>query len=398
MTWTNQGATLGALKLFRKIAAFLRRLVLYPLGYLGLLAWSLTRGRLCRVAMLPLSNIGGLAYKVDTFLRRQSAAQSPVSVVFVQQGNRVANPYFVELIRRRIVFVDDGWKRALLRPVAEISNHMNATHTLTYPTSAEAGRLPPGSWFEERDHIRGRTLLADMGIRGADAWYACFFARDEAYSHQHHRGEQLDHYVSYHSCRNSSIQNQIAAMQFVLDRGGFVVRLGSTAATPVSLAHPRLIDYPFSNFRSDFADVYLACNAKFIVGDASGIVDLSSIVDIPYGWTNQPFYFMSAGRANTICIPKLICDSTSRRIISIEEFNELLPTTTNSLLESVVDTMNQRGLVYVDNSPQDILAVTMAMYYEFVAHAPPPEGVAPFCQSAGGDIWPHFLDRHPGLR
>jgi putative glycosyltransferase (TIGR04372 family) len=385
-------------KLGRRLLETARRLTLFPLGFLGLLLWSLVMQRSYRVATLPMTTIGGLAVKLDTLLRRKLHTSHRPRYLFVRKGGEIANTYFFELIQRRLMFIEATWLAVLLEPVGEIPSHLNMLSELTYPSKDELGRYPPLDWFAPHDHARGRELLANMGIASPGAWYVCFFARDNVYSQQNNQGTVLDRYVAYHSCRNSEIAAQVASMKFILDRGGYVIRIGSTAALPVPFAHQHLIDYPFSDFRSDFADVYLVCHARFLIGDASGIVDLSSIVDMPLGWINQVFYYPSVTRKNTICIPKLIREIATGRIVTIAEFYDLLPQNPDSLIESVVDKLNERGLAYEDNSEDDILAVTMAMYYQFVEHAPPPDGVAAYSQADAGEIWPAFIERYPELR
>lgn len=348
--------------------------------------------------MLPLANLGGVAWQLDAFIRRQSAEPDDLNYLFIAKSGAVANSYFLELLKRKLTFIENRWLVLLLRPVGEIRNPLNFRQQLRYPTSEEIGRYPCAEWFNAEDHARGRILLGQMGLAKPDAWYVCFFARDNAYAEQTSSGSVLEHYLTYHTCRNSRIEAQTEAMEFILARGGFVIRIGNLSKTPVPIRHPRLIDYPFSQFRSEFADIYIVCHAKFVIGDASGIVDVSLIRDTPFGWINEVFYFCSSYRKNAICIPKLICSEATGKVLTLAEFADLLPKCPKSLLGEMVDRMRERGLIYLDNSSEDILAVTKAMYHEFVSASALPTPKHAYCVTAPEDIWPPFLELHPELR
>lgn len=374
------------------------RIILFPLGFVALSLWGLATRRRNLIAVLPMANLGGNAWKLDAFIRRQSAEPDHYRYLFIAQTGAIANTYFLELLKRKLTFVENTWLVWLLRPVGEINNPLNFRQQLRYPTSEEIGRYPCAEWFNSDDHVKGRELLGQMGLGEPGAWYACFFARDNAYAEQTNSGSELEHYLTYHTCRNSRIEAQVKAMEFVLAQGGHVIRIGSLVKTPVPIRHPRLIDYPFSQFRSEFADIYIVCHAKFVIGDASGIVDVSLIRDIPFGWINEVFYFCSSYRKNAICIPKLIRSEETGKVLTLSEFADLLPRRPKSLLGEMIDRMRERGLVYSDNSPDDILAVTKAMYHEFVSDSTLPAPRHAYCVTSPEDLWPPFLELHPELR
>lgn len=373
------------------------RIVLFPLGFAALCLWGFATRRRYRIAVLPMANLGGVAWQLDAFIRRQSAEPDYRHYVFIAKTGAIANTYFLELLKRKLTFIENRWLAWLLRPVGEISNPLNFRQQLRYPASDEIGRYPCADWFNSDDHARGRELFRQIGLDKPGAWYVCFFARDNAYAEQTNSGSVLEHYLNYHTCRNSRIEAQVDAMEFVLAQGGHVIRIGSLAKTPVPIRHPRLIDYPFSSFRSDFADIYLVCHAKFVIGDASGIIDVSLMRDVPFGWINEVFYFCSSYRKNAICIPKLICNEATGKVLTLAEFNDLLPKSPKSLLGEMVDRMRERDLVYLDNSSDDILAVAKAMYYKFVSESVLPEIDHAFCVTAPESIWPPFFELHPEL-
>jgi putative glycosyltransferase (TIGR04372 family) len=182
-------------------------------------------------------------------------------------------------------------------------------------------------------------------------------------------------------------------MQFVLDQGGYVIRMGMVVSKPVGLKHPRLIDYPFSEFRSDFADIYLICHGKFVIGCGSGIVCLSSMVDMPLGCVNSVPISLGYGRKNLILIPKMIRCTVTNRYLGLREYQRLFSKMGANNIIVHMGIMKENNFVYVDNSPANILMITKAMYEKFVetrdGYEDPPW--------KDGEIWLEFIKKYPEL-
>ena len=400
------------LVLMRRIRAFgirklveLLHLLLFPFVYLAVVAYSTAKGKKYYFAEGQTRHLGGWGITVDAFLRRTRGKPKHVEYVFVIHRDQIPNAYFYELMKRQVRVVDSPILGFVLLSLARIANPLR--HTLEFLRPAEIGRYPPIKWFGEQDHARGRDLLTRLGICGKDAWYVCFFARDNAYFEAHSSGAALDYFKTYHSCRNSDIDAEIKAMRFILDRGGYVIRIGSVASKPVGFSHPRLIDYPFSPYRSDYADIYLPCHGKFIIGQGSGVVCLSCIVDMPRGWVNEPVMVSCfpdesiVFRKNVLFIPKLMRFRDSGKYVSVREYRELLGSSSVGSIVHFINALNQYNIVHEDNSEEDILLVTTAMYNEFVlgnTESGSERGV--FFDAGlnhGNEIWPEFLKRHPEL-
>jgi len=389
----------------RKLAGFLH-LVLFPFAYLGVIAYSAARGKEYYFAEAETRRIGGWTITLDALLRRTQDKPRNVDYVFIVH-RKIANSFFYELMKRQVTVVENRVLGFLLLALARIGNSLKVTDKLDYISPAEVGRYPPIGWFSEQDHARGRDLLTQLGICGKDAWYVCFFARDNAYYETHSSGAELDYVKTYHSRRNSDIDAQIPAMKFIIDRGGYVIRIGRIASKPVGFSHPRLIDYPFSPYRSDFADIYLPCHGKFLIGDASGVACMSAIVDMPRGWINSELMYSCfpestlVPRKNVIFIPKLMRFSDSGKYVTIKDYRSLLCSSTVGSIVNYIEALKRNNIVHEDNSEEDILLVTTAMYNEFVLSNMESRsergGFFDAGLNHGNEIWPEFLKRHPEL-
>jgi len=105
---------------------------------------------------------------------------------------------------------------------------------------------------DEKD--RGKNMLAEMGI-GDNDWFVCFHNRESGYLPE----------FDYHSYRDCKIEHFIPAMSYILENGGKVVRMGDPTMTRLP-PMDGVIDYPHSEWRSDFADIYLGSHCRFFVG------------------------------------------------------------------------------------------------------------------------------------
>ncbi len=93
-----------------------------------------------------------------------------------------------------------------------------------------------------------------------NSWFVCLHVRGSGF-----RGDK-----GRRDYRNPNILNYITAIKDITSRGGWVVRMGDQAMEPL----PRMenvIDYPFTNYKSDFMDLCLIQNCRFFFGNTSGL-------------------------------------------------------------------------------------------------------------------------------
>lgn len=74
---------------------------------------------------------------------------------------------------------------------------------------------------------------------------------------------------------------------WLLNKGYFVIRMGSKMLSPMLFTDKNLVDYPFCNEKSDFLDVWLFANCTYAISTATG-PDLVAAV------YNKPILFINA--------------------------------------------------------------------------------------------------------
>ncbi len=99
-----------------------------------------------------------------------------------------------------------------------------------------------------------------------DDWYVCLHVRENGF-----RGD-----VGRREYRNSNIYNYIKAIKEITSRGGWVVRMGDNTMQRLPKME-KVVDYPFSKYKSDLNDILLIKDCYFYLGAQSGILDVANL-------------------------------------------------------------------------------------------------------------------------
>lgn len=94
----------------------------------------------------------------------------------------------------------------------------------------------------------------------------CFIIRDNSYLKKHLPLAEM----SYHNYRDFDIENYIPALKMLIDLGYFVFRMGSVASTKLNFVDKNLIDLPFSDFRTEFLDIFIGSKCNFVLSTSTG--------------------------------------------------------------------------------------------------------------------------------
>ena len=187
----------------------------------------------------------------------------------------------------------------------------------------------------------GETKIREMGIPKG-AWYVCVYARDGGFYSSKNYKEGTNKKI-----RNSNIKNYIKAIKLITDRGGWVIRMGDRNMQPLSKIK-NVIDYPFSEFKSDLMDLYLIKNCSFFIGNHSGITGAAIMFEKPCLFPNCPLVFSIKRPLHygSLFIPKHIFCRKMNRNLTISEALEKL--------ECGIDFSKDDNYLYVENSEDEI--------------------------------------------
>jgi len=160
--------------------------------------------------------------------------------------------------------------------------------------------------FTKAEEIRGK-----MGI-GKEDWFVCLHVREAGFHNDSGRREW----------RNSSISNYIPAIKAITEAGGWVIRMGDNSMTPLPQMD-RVIDYPFSQFKSDLMDLYLIRECKFCIASQSGMLDVARLFQKPVVMPNMVVWVINyLLRRGDLGIMKHVYSRLQGRFLSIKELSK----------------------------------------------------------------------------
>jgi putative glycosyltransferase (TIGR04372 family) len=146
-------------------------------------------------------------------------------------------------------------------------------------------------------------------------------------------------------------------MEALADQGLYVLRMGSIVEKPVNSAHPRVIDYANSEFRSEFGDIFLGANCKFCVSDGLGFFAVPAAFRRPNAYVNYaPFHMFYSSRKCDLGITKIFKDPVSGEVIPLRHLigRDVARLTRSELIE-------EAGLKLAANSPEEITQLMTEM-------------------------------------
>jgi putative glycosyltransferase (TIGR04372 family) len=200
--------------------------------------------------------------------------------------------------------------------------------------------------LSEKEKTKGEEILSQIGVRRSDS-IVCFYIRDEAYGKKYFKS--IDQ--SYSNYRNSSLVNYTEAMNYFIEKGYTVFRMGKTIKSPLDHPNPKIIDYPNSVVRSDFMDFYIASRMALAISTDSGMMLFPIWARKPFGLVNVPAsHGIIESQYLLLFQFKMFFYSKLNRVLNL---NELINTT---LLDSDSSFEFQRkGLIHIENSKKEIL-------------------------------------------
>ena len=247
-----------------------------------------------RTAWLDIGRIGG-TYHADLYLSEKNCGQYksgffdlfyPVKITnhANQQwkkmwGREVNIIYFSGLAKsvERVNALFPGYKKYLIPNSSFMLSKKEYNKYLEIKDPAIYAKLnnhlefilrtvEPNLSFTSEEIVIGDRSLLEMGIPEKTS-FICFHNRDSAFLDSVNNDSDW----SYHDFRDSNIQNYLVAVEAIILRGNYAVRMGAITKDKVQSANPKFIDYANNGMRTDFLDIYLSAKCKFILCSDTGL-------------------------------------------------------------------------------------------------------------------------------
>ena len=342
-----------------------------------------------RFGSLFVSRLGHLAGNTECYLCERDAGMRPRRCIDIwsPQGEP-ASKYLLKMFSRVMWISDIG-------PYVEhIGGRFKwwAAHKFS---DANWGRdihnlmekQPAHLKFTRAEEKRGQAGLREMGIPEGAKW-VCIIARDHLYLRAKAQGQDY----SYHDFRDSDIQNYRLATVALMERGYYVVRMGTYVSQAMRLTAPKFIDKAVSGYGSEFMDIYLGAKCAFTISNGCGFDGIPMIFRRPICYVNEsPFEYLSTWMKDSLAIWKHHYRGGKR--MSVAEI-----VASGSGLFSQSKQYADAGITLVENTAEEIrdAATEMADRYEGIVTETPPQA---FWQSFPRSKSPHTgVDLHGEIR
>jgi putative glycosyltransferase (TIGR04372 family) len=346
----NKGFSDLSLAFAYAVFSFLGLLCSVPLI---LILWILKPFFWLKLGMLNYSRIGHLALNTDLFLRRRQLGIYPDGpyYCFVSHPYNPANRQLLRMWKRLLpiyesrifCYLFSGMLPILKRTpfYQELPLYSNEYHIFN--------NTKPSLYFTPDEMDKGRKLLNQMNMDFEKSEFVCIFSRDSAY---------LNKYIpynnwNYQNARDSDIDILIETTKYLIKKGYTVIRIGSVVTKPINFYHEKLIDYPYTEYQSEFLDIFLLAHCKFVLsGGCSGLINVAFIFDKPALFVNMAELEYPPYGKNCLYTPKKYKYSKTGAYLRIEEAAKL-----GSIW---VDPVSY-GLETEETNSQEILEATIEM-------------------------------------
>ena len=309
------------------------------------------------------ANFGHLASDPNWHMKAQLVGARPTRrAILVISRNRVTNRYLLEMWHSKYFVVDHPVLVALLSPFQWTRLTATPIYLLHYKVKLDSGEVlehgpaldeigrryeklnagKPMFEIDEDFRDRGQRALQDLGIP-PDSWWAVLHVRERG------TNEPLDP-------RNSDPLSYMKAAQAIIDRGGYVIRIGNPTMTPL-LKMDGIVDYAHSSAKADWLDIFIIGASRFLLACFSGPNDVAQLFRVPVAIANGvPISQGSLGH-DDIRIAKLLLDGSSGKPLSFE---------TSLGSDQLRDLHSESafieaGIAYQDNSEEEIRELVTEM-------------------------------------
>ena len=191
---------------------------------------------------------------------------------------------------------------------------------------------------------RGMSILERWGLP-SDAWFVVIHVREG--DHRAHARLQ-----------NADISTYFPMMREIVNRGGWVIRMGSPLMSPLP-EMPNVIDYAHAVERVDWMDVFLWAKAKFSIATNSGGSEVPMCFGTPVIRTNYSSFGHCSFFEKSFMVPKLYKLKSEKASMSLQQaLRTPIPWCESTVHENI-------EFEIIDNTPQDLVEAAVEMFQRF---------------------------------
>ena len=306
----------------KKLLKIIFQYILKKFLFFLIIIFRLLIGKDIFLVKLYGERIGHLALVTDYFFRKiQNNNNKSIYIGIIQ--SKTANEYLIKLIKKKITllklplkifnfFVDTLRKEKFFKDYR--NSNIYVEYDLYQGTNVNF-------IISDDDKLKGEYLLEKNGISKND-WFVCFHNRTSKYLEEYSK-HLYGHNVNfdYHDFRDTKVNTYKEALNFIIDNGGYVIRIGHNTDEKIDFLKEQKYFIDFSDEkRSDFSDIFLSSKCKFFLGSNAGINVIPYTFHKPLITSNHTPIFVSASpRIDTLSIPNIIWSIKENRPLHFKE-------------------------------------------------------------------------------
>lgn len=345
--------------------------------------------------------IGEIAFTASLAWVEYQRRRRSLSLYCIQRGYPAANSFYDQMLRRNfpvydflwpmVQWIEDRISLGMKRPSWLVPLHS------VYKSRDRQGLLAQGVRpfaFLDSEESAAKEWLKSLGWKDGEP-FVCLLVRDSAY---------LDVYSSTNSSkqrvvnayRDGDILDYVQAAEWLAGQGIWVFRMGKLAQQRIPSNHPRIIDYAFSDARSDFLDIWLSSKCNLFISTGTGIDRIPDIYRRPLLFVNYLPVSRFISWSKALTAPKLLKWERNGELLSLNDYISA------DYLHS--DDYSGRGILVESLGSSAILEIVIEAWSHFCGHS----CVDPLFAGLNSAVWkacssrPDFCElhgfRHPEAR
>lgn len=341
-----------------------------PLIYIIIKIISLKKN--INFGILNASRVGNLAAVTELYLCEKKLKNKDnkrdFNIIAIEKP--VCNDFLLKIIKRKInffpyyfvksniIFISTINKLFKLGDKNLIYNNGHLTQSKDRDTKNLFSLMSNQINLNNLEINKAKKILSKINVNDNDK-IVCLIVRDDAYLKNELSIKKNNFDWSYHNYRDCNIENYKEACEYLVNKGYKVFRMGKLVNKKMSFSNKNIIDYPFSEIKSDFMDVYLAYKCIFCISTGLGYDALPAIFRKPIVYTNiTPIGCLWTWSNKYLAILKhLIFKKNNVKLTTSQHFKLDIDRADSSKI------FKDKNIQIVENTNQDILNVVKEMVY-----------------------------------
>jgi len=313
---------------------------------------------LIRIYVWDISRIAHPLINIDMYLnRREVGLENPRGInIFCFNSVGVANYQEKKMLERAMpIWPFAYWIDKVNRRIPGWERHAGTNESRAHNKDIEI-KVGLNLKFTSNELEFGQKELKKLGVP-ENCPYICFHAREASYLKT--RNSEVD--WDYHSYRNADISNYLPAVEQLVCKDYYAIRMGRHVENEFKTNNPRIIDYAASG-RTDFLDMYLSAHCHFFIAGSDGLADVPRVFKRPVIWIDfipfsvVPITEAQAGLMKHLFIPKKHWLIKEKRLLT---FDELLNTEVAHYTRT--EHFQKAGIEVINNTAEEIMDVSIEM-------------------------------------